>query len=142
MTSLVSWVPFIQALHLASKASLRCVYYNERALLLPDVTIERRSWDFVPPEVVRPLAVVSISHIANLARRLSMIWRQFERLEGNLRAEGNGHTISSAAVRSMGTVLTIGIRDPLPMADGRDELYKFKFPQDYNLLRCPFFFPL
>ncbi len=126
MTSLVSWVRFMEALHLTSSATLHCgAYYNER-VLLPDVTIERRSWDFVPPEVVRPLAVVSISNIAILARRLGMIWRQFEPLDGNLRAEGNGHTISSAAVRSMGTVLTIGIQDPLPKADdvdGRDEVY-------------------
>ena len=125
MTSLVTWVPFMQALHLASDATLRCgVSYKER-ILLPDITIERRSWDFVPPEVVRPLAVVSISNIAILARRLGMIWRQFEPLDGNLRAEGNGHTITSAAVRSMGTVLTIDIQDPSngDEVTGRDALY-------------------
>ena len=126
ITSLVSWVRFMQALHLTSNATLHCGVYYKARVLLPDVTIERRSWDFVPPEVVRPLAVVSISNIAILARRLGMMWRQFEPLDGNLRAEGNGHTISSAAVRSMGTVLTIGIRDHLPKADdvdGRDGLY-------------------
>ena len=124
-TSLVSWVSFMQALHLASSTTLRCgVYFNER-ILLPDITIERRSWDFVPPEVVRPLAVVSISNIAILARRLGMTWRQFEPLDGNLRAEGNGHTITSVAVRSMGTVLTIGIQDPSNGDEvaGRDDLY-------------------
>ena len=128
-TSLVSWVRFMEALHLNSRATRHRGFpfpvtsYMKR---LPDITIERRSWDFVPPEVVRPLAVVSISDIAILARRLGMIWRQFEPLDGNLRAEGNGHTISSAAVRSMGTVLTIGIQDPLPKfdaVDGLDEVY-------------------
>ena len=127
ITSLVSWVRFMEALHLTSSATFhRGVSCTERGLLLPDVTIERRSWDFVPPEVVRPLAVVSISNIAILARRLGMIWRQFEPLDGNLRAEGNGHTISSAAVRSMKTVLTIGIQDTLPKADdadGHDKVY-------------------
>lgn len=124
-TSLVSWVGFMQALHLTSSATLNCgAYYNQR-ILLPDVTIETRSWDFVPPEVVRPLAVVSISNIAILARRLGMIWRRFEPLDGNLRAEGNGHTITSVAVRSMGTVLTIGIQDYSNGDEvaGRDELY-------------------
>ena len=128
-TSLVSWVRFMEALHLNSRATLHRGFplpSDTKRLLLPDITIEKRSWDFVPPEVVRPLAVVSISNIAILARRLGMIWRQFEPLDGNLRAEGNGHTISSAAVRSMGTVLTIGIQDPLPEVDGVngcDELY-------------------
>ena len=129
-TSFVSWLRFMEALHFYSSATFRHgvrrhVHYR-RGLLLPDITMERRSWDFVPPEVVRPLAVVSISNIAILARRLGMLWRQFDPLDGNLRAEGNGHTISSAAVRSMGTVLTIGIQDPLPRVDGvngRDELY-------------------
>ena len=130
-TSLVSWLRFMEALHHYSSATFhhglrRFAPYRREGLLVPDITIERRSWDFVPPEVVRPLAVVSISNIAVLARRLGMLWRQFEPLDGNLRAEGNGHTISSAAVRSMGTVLTIGIQDPLPKVDGvngRDELY-------------------
>ena len=124
-TSLVSWVNFMQALHLTSKATLRCGNHLNEKALLPDITIERRSWDFVPPEVVRPLAVVSISNIAILARRLGMLWRQFEPLDGNLRAEGNGHTITSVAVRSMGTVLTIGIQDPTNGDEvaGRDDLY-------------------
>ena len=124
-TSLVSWVTFMQALHLNSSATLRCGAHFNQGILLPDITIERRSWDFVPPEVVRPLAVVSISNIAILARRLGMIWRQFEPLDGNLRAEGNGHTITSVAVRSMGTVLTIGIQDPTNGDEvaGRDDLY-------------------
>ena len=128
-TSLVSWLKFMEALHLNTHATFhRGVSYALSWLSLPEITIEKRSWDFVPPEVVRPLAVVSISDIAILARRLGMIWRQFEPLDGNLRAEGNGHTISSAAVRSMGTVLTIGIQDPLPKADGVDGLDEVYIP--------------
>ena len=84
-----------------------------------------RSWDFVPPEVVRPLASVNICDIAILARRLGMSWRQFEPAEGNLKAEGNGHTITSASIRSTGTVLQInastGGMDT--SANPRNELY-------------------
>ena len=125
-TYLVSWVKFMEALHFMSSVTLDCGTFYQTRLLLPEVSIERRSWDFVPPEVVRPLAVVSISDIAILARRLGMIWRQFEPMDGNLRAEGNGHTISSAAVRSMGTVLTIGIRDASSTTrntESTDEVY-------------------
>lgn len=82
------------------------------------------------PEVVRPLAVVGISDIAILARRLGMTWNQFDPLEGNMKAEGNGHTISSTMVRSMGTVIQIGIRDPLPAS------YEYKL-EDINELYIP-----
>lgn len=77
----------------------------------PSVRMQKRSWDFVPPEVVRPLAVATVSEIAVMARRLGMVWKQFEPLDGNLRAEGNGYTVTSVAVRSMGTVLQIGLKD-------------------------------
>ena len=83
---------------------------GSQGYLIPDLKLQRRSWDFVPPEVVRPLASVTICDIAVMARRLGMIWKQFEPLEGNLRAEGNGHTVTSTAVRSMGTVLQIGVK--------------------------------
>lgn len=43
-----------------------------------------------------------------------MVWKQLESLDGNLRAGGNGHTITSATVRSIGTVLQICIKNPLP----------------------------
>ena len=113
-TSLVSWVRLVEALHISTRETLRYSDFNRSSI--PNVMLQRRSWDFVPPEVVRPLAMVTISDIAILARRLGMIWKQFEPLDGNLRAEGNGHTITSTAVRSMGTVLQIGIRDHLPVS--------------------------
>ena len=52
-----------------------------------------------------------MSDIAILARRLGMVWKQFEPIDGNLRAEGKRHTITSTTVRSIGTVLQVVIKD-------------------------------
>ena len=77
----------------------------------PSITPAKRSWDFVPPEVVRPVATIVIGDVAIIARRLGMDWKQFDPLEGSLKAEGNGQTITSATVRSMGTVLQVTIQE-------------------------------
>lgn len=103
---------------------------GSQGYLIPDLRLQRRSWDFVPPEVVRPLASVTVCDIAVMARRLGMIWKQFEPLEGNLRAEGNGHTITSTAVRSMGTVLQIGIKDFLPSGAPAEEFNELYIPSE------------
>ncbi|KAL8780978.1 MAG: hypothetical protein Q9213_006229 [Squamulea squamosa] len=145
-TELASWVRLMKALHIYSRHSLmrfgsgstdsedktlirtsekdmditQTLPVRKCTITIPNITVQQRSWDFVPPEVVRPLAVISISDIAIIARRLKMEWKQFKPLEGNLQAEGDGHTISSADVRSMGTVLQIGVRDPLPSEEIHD----------------------
>ncbi|KAK3178519.1 hypothetical protein OEA41_000655 [Lepraria neglecta] len=69
-----------------------------------------------------------MSDIAILARRLGMVWKQFESIDGNLRAEGNRHTITSTTIRSIGTVLQISIKDPLPQ--GFDKSTELKIPSN------------
>ena len=142
---LVSWVRFIEALHKSTGETLRNQDLNrgekyrwglefemngaiprQCSRLLPNLTHQQRSWDFVPPDVVRPLAAVGISDIAILARRLGMTWKEFDPSEGKMKAEGNGHMITSTMVRSIGTVLQISIKDPLPSTyspEDRNELY-------------------
>ena len=98
-TENVSWLRFIEALHRNTAESLRLfgVSYvdvpskeelghrnnlilvdiarrasGSQGYMIPDLKMQRRSWDFVPPEVVRPLASVAISDIAVMARRLGM----------------------------------------------------------------------
>lgn len=126
---LVSWISFLKALHGNSRQLLhthrtpnrRASTDNHKYNLtgdqyawcfsMPDVKIQQRSWDFMASDAVRPLAIVGLSDIAIMARRLGMVWKEFEPTEGNLRAEGNGHTITSTVVRSIGTVLQINIKD-------------------------------
>lgn len=130
-TEQVSWVMFLEALHYNSRFTHRGlgdfqpITPPQQTLELPlsvedqpysmyDVTVEERSWDFMPAEVIRPLAVVSVSDIAIIARRLGMNWRQFDLVDSNLRAEGNGFTITSTLVRSVGIVLEIIVDQDLP----------------------------
>lgn len=130
-TEQVSWVMFLEALHYNSRYTFLALGDFQpftpatRTLGLSppgegqpysiyDVTIEERSWDFMPVEVIRPLAIVSVSDIAIIARRLGMNWRQFDLVDSNLRAEGNGYTITSTVVRSVGIVLEINIDQDLP----------------------------
>lgn len=117
-TEQVSWVMFLEALHCNSRFTYRGLgefqTLGDQPFSMYDVTIEERSWDFMPAEVIRPLAVVSVSDIAIIARRLGMKWRQFDLVDSNLRAEGNGYTITSTLVRSVGIVLEITVDQDLP----------------------------
>ena len=65
----------------------------------------QRSWDFMAPELVRPLAGTNIGDIAIIVQRLGMKWQTFKPEVGEMRAEGDGHIIYSTFVRSLGTIL-------------------------------------
>ena len=73
--------------------------------MIPAIQIIQKSWDFMPSDVVRPMASSTVSDIAIMARRLGMTWKSFDPGSGSMRAEGNGHVITSTMVRSLGTVL-------------------------------------
>lgn len=134
-TELVSWVRFIGALHYNTLATIGLsglpTMDEVHRYSKTEVGIEERSWDFMPPDIVRPLAVVTISDIAVLARRLGMVWTQIDLFEGNMRAEGNGLVISSTISRSIGIILQISISPPNIMqlmlagrkVENLDELY-------------------
>lgn len=84
---------------------LKLIEYENRNLSLPIVKFEERSWDFMPPDVVKPFARISVSDLGVLARRLGMEWDRFEPAEGILRAQGNGYSLNSVLVRSVGTMV-------------------------------------
>ncbi len=144
-TEQVSWVMFLEALHYNSLVTHRGLgefqpvhpptsMPEQLPLPMPqdsqpysiyDVRIEERSWDFMPAEVIRPLAVVSVSHIAIMARRLGLQWSQFDPIGSNLKAEGNGYTINSTLLRSVGTVLEITVDQDLP--------HKYNFKNEFDI---------
>lgn len=59
----------------------------------------------MPPDIIRPFVLTTASDIANMARRLGMSWKVFTPEKGTMRAEGNGHGISSTMARSIGLIL-------------------------------------
>ena len=128
---LVSWLVLLYHLHLLQQAQTFPIdrYLNQRkglsvgpfhSLIFCEeshvaVTIRERSWDFMPPEIVRPFASSTIGDIVVIAHRLGMGWKEFRPGESIMRAEGNGQSISSTPVRSLGILLQYsndGLLDP------------------------------
>ena len=110
------WVPFLHWIHEKTAVSLdnhtsiatQSTHPTELApnnVRLPGIIFRERSWDFQPPDVVRPLAKTTLSDIAVIARRMGMKWKDFRPSDGVLRAEGQSQTITSTTVRSLGLVL-------------------------------------
>lgn len=106
---LACWVPLLIQLHMQGKDAIAS--YSQRLELksddtvIPFIQIIRKSWDFMPPEVVRPVASTTVSDIAVMARRLGMSWKTFDPATGSMRAEGNGHVLTSTMIRTLGTVV-------------------------------------
>lgn len=73
--------------------------------MVPAVRLCERSWDFMPPDLVRPVATTNIFNIAIMAYRLGMTWIDFRPEENVMRAEGNGQLLNSTHVRSIGIIL-------------------------------------
>jgi hypothetical protein len=59
----------------------------------------------MPPEIVRPLATITIGTLVVLAHRMGMVWRDLRPIRGLLRAEANGHTFTSIVIRGFGTLV-------------------------------------
>ncbi|KAL8687283.1 MAG: hypothetical protein Q9224_005197 [Gallowayella concinna] len=72
---------------------------------LPVLFNRTRSWDFMPPDVVRPFASTRVTYLAIIALRMGMTWKRFEPEQGALEAEGNGHSLNSVLIRALGTVV-------------------------------------
>lgn len=106
---LVCWVPLLAQLHRQGRDA---VFYFPQSpdsvasdTMIPTVQFVQKSWDFMPPDIVRPLASSTVGDAAIMARRLGMVWKSFDPGAGLMRAEGNGHVFTSTMVRSIGTIL-------------------------------------
>jgi hypothetical protein len=72
------------------------------------------SWDFMPPDVVRPLATTTLGNILIIAHRLGTEWRELRPGEGIMRAEGSGHSLASLELRGLGLALRYSYNDFQP----------------------------
>ncbi|KAK5238332.1 hypothetical protein LTR47_000075 [Exophiala xenobiotica] len=103
---LVSWNHLLTTLQLSERTFANYINAEFGPNLEPAIQISNRSWDFVPPEVVRPYAVTTAGDIAIIVQRLGMSWKDFKPGEGLLRAEGNNCLITSTVVRSLGILIS------------------------------------
>lgn len=125
-TELVCWVPLLDALHDGAEPMAKVLFGDHhdredqgKALRpsWPCIRLRQRSWDLMPPDVVRPFATTTASDIAILACRMGVRWKVFRPPEGIMEGEGEGHIFFSTRIRGLGTVLSY-IR--LLGADGED----------------------
>lgn len=113
-TDQVGWISLLKQLEYLQQAvweELGAVDHKKSSetpssmILSPAMVLREWSWDFMPPEVVRPLATTTIGTLVVLAHRLGMAWRELQPSRGYIIAEGNGHTISSTTIRGFGVLV-------------------------------------
>lgn len=115
---LVSWLSLLNMLHdlqhsysimttggNAQKFGLKTSQTLAGRMTCPAVTFRTRSWDFMPPDIVRPFATSNVGAIIALAHRLGMRWKEIRPDDGVMRAEGSGQSITSTSVRGFGLLL-------------------------------------
>ncbi|KAH6961910.1 hypothetical protein BKA56DRAFT_177224 [Ilyonectria sp. MPI-CAGE-AT-0026] len=109
---LVCWVHLLSALHESiAPIALKLIANNahqRRSLdntTWPTIFFRQRSWDFMPPDIVRPFATTRASDIAVLACRAGVTWKDFRPAEGILEGQGGGHIFSATKVRGIGVML-------------------------------------
>ncbi|KAK4232755.1 hypothetical protein C8A03DRAFT_20016 [Achaetomium macrosporum] len=100
---LVCWIPFLESVHEHHENLQKCPPPFDSVPMLFE---RRRSWDFMPPDVIRPYASTTLSDIAILARRMGMVWTEFKPAEGVLQAQSNEHVLTSTVVRGLGLMLS------------------------------------
>lgn len=112
----VSWISLLQALQNYSSAMRACGLATMQDIstgslrhgrvLTPTLRLSKKSWDFVPPEVLKPYAVTTVRDIAIMAQLLGLQWTIFNPEEGIMRAEGDGCIVTSFQIRPLGTMVS------------------------------------
>ena len=117
-SDLAGWLSLLNILHLSQQHFFELSTHENRQrmthnhpgsvagnLSCPAISFQTRSWDFMPPDIVRPFATSNVGDIIALAHRLGMRWKDIRPDDGVLRAEGNGQSITSTTVRGFGLLL-------------------------------------
>lgn len=96
----VNWLQFLQNLNFPQSKWSDLIADCDNAV----VKLQERSWDFMPPDIVKPLASSTIGAMIVFAHRLGMRWTEFRPYDGVLRAESRGKSLTSTTVRGIGIV--------------------------------------
>jgi len=121
----VSWTSLLTAIHDSQQLQLLGASQASRFLLedgnsdklefissLSDIVFaipKNRSWDLMPPDVVRPLASTTLGTLVAIAHRLGMVFMDFTPRDGKIRAEGLGQSLSATLLRGMGIVVEYNV---------------------------------
>ena len=111
---LVNWLSLLRNLHQVQGRVISALGPNTMMMHIPmayclmttpAIKFRERSWDFMPPDIVRPYASSTVGEMVVLAHRLGMEWIELRPGEGIMRAEGHGQSIISTTVRGFGILL-------------------------------------
>lgn len=92
------------------------------------VTCRTRSWDLMPPDVIRPVASTTLGTLINLAHRLGMTWRELDPQGGKMRAEAVGQSLAAIRMRGMGLVVEFHQEKSLVTKSRKAEVTSMRIP--------------
>lgn len=99
------------------------------------VVYRQQTWDLIPPEVTRPLAITTIGDIVVLVMRMGMTWRDLRPGHSVMQADGNGHSVMPLQIRGVGTALQFG-RDTFGENSSNRSLIEYIPSMDADKMLC------
>ena len=73
------------------------------------IAVRMWNWDFMPSDLLRPLATSTLNNVILFALRLNMRWRKLDLQTGVFLADGNGYSLTSVEVRGLGIVFRFSV---------------------------------
>lgn len=147
---LASWISMIDRLHNVQglyqnifKLNLGVGKGNYKGISLPsqasftDGTIVQtfpclvpceQSWDFMPPELLRPVASITLGDLIVLAHRMGMTWQELRLGTGVLHAEGHGQSMFASMARGFGIMVQYTRDDAFEIKNMMRECEKLLVP--------------
>jgi hypothetical protein len=101
---------------------------GDQNLALVCIKPKTRSWDLMPPDVVRPMASTTLGTLITIAHRLGMVWLDLIPRDGKLRAESMDSSISATLLRGLGIVVEYNLGAGPQFRSGKDLLPSFDVP--------------
>lgn len=70
---------------------------------------KRKSWDTMPPTILRPYATTAMCHLIEMMAALGIYWKEFDRKHDRYRAEGNGFMVLGERVSDLGLMFSFQV---------------------------------
>lgn len=70
---------------------------------------KRKSWDTMPPTIIRPYATTTMCHLVEMLAALGVYWKVFDRRKDRYWAEGNGFLVLGSRVEPLGLMFSFQV---------------------------------
>ncbi|CEJ89688.1 hypothetical protein VHEMI05513 [[Torrubiella] hemipterigena] len=70
---------------------------------------KRKSWDTMPPNIVKPYATTTMCHLIEMIAALGIYWKEFDRRKDRYWAEGNGFLVLGRRVAELGVMFSLQV---------------------------------